>query len=151
MRADAGDLAVLDDAQVIVNHVHHVQQLALVFVDALDLHVEDGVGIDHDSGLVADGAGQLQLVLALDLLERGAKFRIFGPRLQVAQTAQVGDPLLLVEGVADQVGQPGIGLHQPAPRSHAVGLVIEFLRPHLGELGNQRFHQQVAVQLRRRR
>jgi hypothetical protein len=37
---------VVLDAVVEGDHMQHVEQLALVFVDALDLDVEQGVGID---------------------------------------------------------------------------------------------------------
>ena len=39
-------------AQAVIEHhdVQRVEQLALVFVDALDLAVENGVGIDHLAG-----------------------------------------------------------------------------------------------------
>ena len=47
-RASAG-VAVFDDAQVEMDDVQRVEQLALVLVDALDLDVEERVGIDRDA------------------------------------------------------------------------------------------------------
>jgi hypothetical protein len=38
------------DGVVARDDVQHVEQLALVFVDALDLHVEQAVGSTNDAG-----------------------------------------------------------------------------------------------------
>ena len=139
------DFAVLDNLQVVVNDVHYGEQLTFVLVNTLDLDVEDGIGIDDYANLVANRTRQFQLVLALDGLERFAKFLVLGEGFEFAQAAQIGDPLLLVKCLADQFGQSRVGLHQPATRSNAVGFVIEFLRPDLRKFRNQRFHQQVAM------
>ncbi len=38
--------AVLDQRQILVDDVHHVEQLPLVGVDALHLNIEEGIRID---------------------------------------------------------------------------------------------------------
>ena len=48
--------------------------------------------------------------------------------------------------LADQRGEPRIGLAQPAARGHAVGLVVELLRPELGEVAQHALAQQPGVQ-----
>ena len=54
-----------------------VEQLPLVFVDALDLAIEDGVRIDDLPGRGFEPLGELQLGLALGLAEarRGSRDR----------------------------------------------------------------------------
>jgi hypothetical protein len=42
------------DGLVARDHVQHVQQLALVLVDALDLHVEQAGRIDRDAQFAGD-------------------------------------------------------------------------------------------------
>jgi hypothetical protein len=42
------------EAVIQPDHVQDVQMLALVFMDALDVHVEDGIGVDHHAGALAD-------------------------------------------------------------------------------------------------
>jgi hypothetical protein len=49
--------------------VEDVQELALVFVEALDLDVEDGVRVDLDAVVLEDVLGEPDLVDALDALE----------------------------------------------------------------------------------
>src|SRR5262249_20169709 len=46
--------AVLHEAEIVVHDVQHVQQLPLVLVDALDLHIVNGVGGKGHAGRVAD-------------------------------------------------------------------------------------------------
>ena len=46
---------------------------------------------------------------------------------------EIGDPAV-ADGLGDELGQVGIGQQQPAPRRDAVGLVVEALRIHLGEI-----------------
>jgi hypothetical protein len=47
------------DAVVQMNDMQHVEQLALVFVDALDLHVEHGIGVELHAAVGFDQGGQM--------------------------------------------------------------------------------------------
>ena len=58
VRAMAGTSPTFDDGQITRHHIQHVEQLAFVFVDALDLHVKEAVGRDGDAGALTDGFGQ---------------------------------------------------------------------------------------------
>src|SRR3974377_326889 len=60
-------------------------------------------------------------------------------------SSQCGDPFLFLQGLANQGGQAGVGLHQPAPRGHTVSLVVEFFWPQLGELRNQGIRHAITV------
>ena len=123
--------AALHDAQVIANDAHHVQQLPLVLVDALDLHVEHRIRIDNHASKVLDNAGQLEFVLAFHFFKGLAEVGIVDESLQVTQPVQVGDPLVFVQGGADEIGQPGIGQHEPAAGRYAIRLIVELIRPNL--------------------
>jgi hypothetical protein len=72
--------------------VEQVQVLALVFVQALDLHVEERIGRDVEAALGLDDGGEVYLVGALDghelLLERG----LAGGLLQAPQQVKVAHP-----------------------------------------------------------
>ena len=117
--------------------VQDVQVLALVLVDALDLHVEDRRRIDDDAGAFLDQSRQRGLVGVLDLAPLGAEIRIVGQRLELAQLRQVADPLI-ADALRDAMREPRIGQHHPAPRRHAIGLVGELLRPQLREVAAAR-------------
>ena len=129
--------------------MQHIQVLALVLVDALDLHIEDGIRVDGHAGALADERGQRALVGALDLAPLGAKVRVLGQRLEPAQLARDLDPAV-ADGARDELRQARIGQHHPAARRHAVGLVAEFLRPQLVEIAQHVALEQFACAGRRR-
>ena len=60
MEVGIGDATVVD-----VHHLHDVHELALVGVEALYLNIEDGVGVDDQTGLGLNVGGQALLVGAL--------------------------------------------------------------------------------------
>ena len=60
--------------------------------------------------------------------KRCLEARVIRKRLKLPQLRQVGDPGL-ADALAQQARELRIGLQQPAPRRHAVGLVAEFFRP----------------------
>ena len=122
-----------------------VQELALVFVDALDLDVEDRARIDLRRHALADEIGELLLVAALDRREALAEGGIVGQRIEI------GDLLDVVEeGRADRIGhkfgEAGIGLHDPAARGHAIGLVLDPVGIEQVEMVEHRLLHQFGVQ-----
>ena len=129
--------------------VQDVQVLALVLVDALDLHVEQRVRIDRRCRCAArDQLGEVALVGALDLAPLRAERRVVRERLELA--AARSRSLIQPSPIAsrDQTRQPRIAQHHPAARRHAVRLVAEPLRPQLVEVLQHVLLQQLRVQLR---
>ena len=98
---------VLLQAVIKGDNVQDVQVLALVFVEALDLDVEQRFGIDPDAGLFLDEAGQIPLVFQFDLSPALLKFGIVGQGssfLQFLRSCPIQrSPIRL----ADQSGQTG--------------------------------------------
>ena len=138
-----GDLerGILLESVVEGDDVQHVEVLALVLVNALDLHVEHPVGIQCDSGVGRDVVRQPCLVLSLDgsppLTERG----VVGQWCQGAQLGQVDHPAR-ADRLVEECAQTGIGQTHESARGHTVGLVAETFRPHLVEvLENRGLHQ----------
>ena len=114
-----------------------VEELALVFVDALDLDVEHGRGIDAHAHAAADELGELHLVLALHRRELLLEGGIVGEGLEFMQRFRiVHEPV--ADRLADQRGEAGIALHQPAARRDAVGLVVDPLGIERVEVGKDR-------------
>ncbi len=72
--------------------VQHVEQLALVFVDALDLHVEQAVGADLDAGAVLDVCSEACLVGTLDCHEFITENGVIQLCLDLFEFAQIGTP-----------------------------------------------------------
>jgi hypothetical protein len=117
----------VQDAVVARHHVQHVEQLALVFVDALDLHVEHRVGVERRSHVLLDPVGQPQLVLALGMAEGAHEGRLRRPSAS-APPAASGRAASPADALVEQRRQRRVGLRQPAARRDAVGLVVEALR-----------------------
>ena len=132
--------------QVVRDHLQHVQVLALVLVDALDLHVEHRRGVDDDPGLRLHEGGELALVVALDLAPRGAEGGVPCQRLQAAEPVELLDPAA-ADRVGDELRKARVAQHHPAPRRHAVGLVAELLRPERVKVAQHVLLEELRVQL----
>ena len=100
-----------------------VEQLPLVFVDALDLDVEQRGRIDLDAEPLADQSRQRDLVVVLDgaelLLERAVAGRSSRGSASCVGSSSTASPQVSRK----QIGQHRIGQHQPAAEGDAVGLV----------------------------
>jgi hypothetical protein len=80
------------------NGLQDVQELALVFMDALDLHVKEGVGADRDPAFFLNPRRQRHLVDPLGGVKLLAKTLFAGEFLQPLQPVEVilptgADPL----------------------------------------------------------
>ena len=121
-------LLALFEAEVQVQHVEGVEQLALVLVEALDLDVENGVGVDLDPLALPHPRGEVDLVGALDLGE-ALQHRVRVGVGEVPQDRQIAHPGVGTGDLVEQGGQAGVALLEPPARSDAVGLVVEALGP----------------------
>ena len=115
---------------------HDVEQLPLVFMNALDLNVEQRIGIDRGRRRVGDQASEPLFVGAFDGAELLSKCGVGRERLERPEPLEIGDPPI-TDGRADESGQARIRLHQPAARRHAIRLVVESFRPERMEIGHQ--------------
>ena len=103
-----------------------VEQLALVLVQPLDLHVEHEVHRDVDALALADQRGQLALLFALDGDEPAGE-RIVDLFVERAKPEQVGQ-VAGADHAVEQRAQLGVAQAEPAALGDAVGLVVEPLR-----------------------
>src|SRR5258705_4017868 len=114
-----------------------VEQLPLVFVDALDLAIKDCVRIYRFSGLRFEPVGKSDLRLASGFAKTVAKHFVFGEWLQLAQVTEVRDPAVTY-GVADRPSQRGVCKQQPTSGRDPIGLIVEALGKHLGQIFDRR-------------
>ena len=120
--------------------------LALVFVDALDLHIKQGGVINQHPQLAAHVLSEALLAEIphrLPALQEGGVVGIGGKPLQLLK---MGAPAI-ADRLIEQGRQRGVGHRQPAPRCDAVGDIGEALRPDPGQISKQVLLQQGAVQL----
>ncbi len=142
----AGRVRVGLDAVVEGDDVEHVEELALVFVDALHLHVEEGVRADGDPGVLQHVGREPFLVGPLHGTEGLAEGGVVGQGFELADLFQIDDPVA-PDAAGDEFGQPGVGLVEPASRGDAVGDVDELARVELVEVGEQGVLEQLRVEL----
>ena len=108
------------DAVVQHEDVQRVEQLALILVQALHLHVEHRIRIDLHALLARQPVGKACLVLALDAGELLAESGVVAQRQDVLDLLDVVTPAV-ADALIQQRGQARIGQHQPAARRDAVG------------------------------
>jgi hypothetical protein len=138
-------VAIVLDAVVERNDVQEVEQLALVLVDALDLHVEHRIGAHGHTCSLVDERNQLPFASVLDLAPAGTEVSVFRERLELLQLVFVRQAGL-ADLAGDEEGQLRVAEREPAAWRHAVGHVEEFLRPHLVEVPQHRLLEQFGVQ-----
>ena len=129
------DLEIRLVAQPVVEHhdVQRVEELPLVFMDALDLAVEDRVRIGRDAGRRLEPVDEARLRFALRIAARLVEGAVASEAPQLGEPVKIGDPALADRG-GDDARERGVAREQPAPRRDPVGLVVEALRKHLGQV-----------------
>ena len=137
-------LAVLE-LDVQVDGMQDVQELALVFVNTLHLHVEERVGVDFHALRFLEVLGEAFLVLLLDGHECLLEFGVLCERFEFPEVVQILDPAV-ANLRRDQFRHGGVRLADPATRSHAVRLVVELFGPQLVEVLEERRLQEVGVE-----
>ena len=137
----------MTDAVVQVDDVQHIEQLPFVFMDALDLYVEQGIHGEVHAAFFLHQPGQLLLVDAFRFGPLLVKIPVLfiGPWLELFDLGKIGDPCL-TDLAADEGGHLGVGVGDPAPWRDAVGFVVEFFRPQLVEIPEQPLLEQIGMQ-----
>ena len=128
------------------DHVQHVHQLTLVFVDAFNLNVEQRFRVCHHVQVHRQPDRQTLFVQQLGFAHGFVHRREINMLFQLAQLAQIGTPGaadILVQHLRERL----VSQRQPAARGDAVGHVAEPRREDLREVRKQRLHHQVRVEL----
>ena len=104
-----------------------VHDLALVRVDALDLDIEDHVGIDEDAAVRVDIVGKIDLPEAFDLRKFRQKRFV---RHMIVEVRELIGRLLpcIADRLVDERSQLRIRTDEPAAMRDAVRLVVELRR-----------------------
>ena len=123
----------------------YVEQLPLILMQALYLHVKDRPGVDLDSVMLKNILGKAHLILILDVHEFLLCFRIIGIDLKLADGGKIGDPL-----VSDVIGNPVcqklVSVKQETPLCDPVCLVVELLGEHLVEIAKFLFLKDLCME-----
>ena len=138
-------LRVAFEAQIEREDVQDVEVLALVFVQALGLDVEQRIRVDHDAGALRDERREVALGGKFHLPPLLLELRIVRQRFESAELPEVAQPAL-AEVPADEPGKRRIAHRDEAARGDAVGDVAEFFRPQPGEIAHHRLLEQFRVE-----
>ena len=138
---------IVADAVVQHEDVQRVEQLTLILMQTLDLHVEHHRRVQLDALMTINPAAETLLVFLLDGGELLDESRVVREREQALQLHQILAPAL-TDGFIQQLGQTRIGKHQPAARRDAVGNRVELLRHDGVIIRKRRVLEDFAMQLR---
>jgi len=151
--ADLGDdsLALfrrhLADGEIAVDNAEDVEELALVFVDTLNLDIKEGLRVDLDLALkdlvytIAEDALVAELCV-VEGLEEVVRDDALGERLE---KVQVADPFVGLESSGEDCAEGRIALEEPAAWCNTVCDVDELVGPELSELVEGRVAEDLGV------
>ena len=126
--------------------MQNIQQLALIFMQALNLHIEDRIRVNVDAVVLRNIGGKAYLILALDGLQIFQNIRIVAVLEQRLECIRI-----LQEAVADEglqiAGQRRVRLAQPAAVRNAVGDVQEAAVIEIVIIPENGFFKNLRVQL----
>lgn len=107
--------------------MQYVEQLPLVLMQPLHLHVKEGVGVEDDAALPGHPGGEGLLIVRLDLPQAGEHARVVPVLLQLLEGVGLEQVFVLAAAVADQGVQLRVALAEPAAVVNAVGDVGELV------------------------
>ena len=116
------------DAEVQIQDVERVEKLTLVLVQTLDLDVVNCIRVDLDALAVLDPCGKVNLIRMLDLSQTSVELRVTRTRV-LRKRIKVSHPAIRAGHFIQKRCQTGVALLEPTTRSHAIGLIVEALRP----------------------
>ena len=134
-------------AHVVVqrDRLQDIEQLALVLVDALDVHVEQRIGIQLDVHPLRHQLRQRLLVGAADAGKLFMDRRVIGSLREIRQCVRIIQHAL-ADDFGEQPGKPRIGSEQPAAERDAVGLVDDAIGIELVQVVEHCLAHQLGVQ-----
>ena len=97
-------------------------------MQTLDLDVVNCIRVDLDALAVLDPCSKVNLIRMLDLSQTSIELRVTRTRV-LRERIEVGHPAIRAGHFIQKRCQTGVALLEPTTRSHAIGLIVEALRP----------------------
>ena len=126
--------------------IYGAQKLALIFVQALDLHVKDRVAVERKAVRAEHPRGQPLLVERLDLLEPGEHGGIIRRALKARELLRMAQIRVAAEHVAHERVQAGIALGKPPAVVNAVCDIGKAARIERADIAEEVAAQDLPVQ-----
>ena len=133
---------------VLVHDVQDIHELALVGMDALDLNIENRIGIHANPVVLLDISGERSLAELLDLLKFGKERLVVYHVVQDIHLLRMTVPAMTADGLVNERRELRVRAHEPATVRDAVRLVVEEARIVLIEVMQRRRLQDVRMDLR---
>jgi len=133
-------------AQLLIDgqNMECVEQLTLVFVHPLDLHIKNRIRIDGNAVLVPDIFCHPLLIGAFDFFQSIQRAGVVRKRSQLFELGGIGDKALS-KLPGQKRAEPRIGLAEPAAVGNAVRHIFEFVRHHGVKIMEDGFLQNLTV------
>ena len=126
--------------------VHRAQKLALILVQALDLHVKDRIAVEREAVRAEHPRGQPLLVERLDLLEPREHGGIIRRALKSRKLLRMQEIAVAAEHVAHERVQAGVALGKPPAVVDAVGDIGKAARIERADIAEEVAAQDLTVQ-----
>ena len=120
--------------------------LALIFVDALYLDIEQRCGINQNAGSQLDDPGQAPFVVGFYLAPRLLEVGIIGVALTFPKSGKVSEPIA-TNPFVDKTREFGIAERHETPGRHSIGDIEEAGGIQLVKIAKQLRFNQLRVQL----
>ena len=127
--------------------LEQVEKLPFVLVDALDVHVEQRVGIEAEAQALGDKPGEGDLVHAAHGGEPLAERRVVGERHERRELRRIVLDFW-ADRVDDELGESGIRLVEPAAEGDSVRFIDDAVGIDRIEVAEHRLPHEVGVQRR---
>src|SRR5215472_6551328 len=121
-----------------------IEVLALVFVDALDLDIEERFGVHVYTGSQFQEGSEVSFVRELDCTPLLLKWFVVRQRLQAAKLIEIKQPSIS-NGLGDEAGEPTITDRYEATGRHAVRDVAELPGPQLSKIAHHRLLEEFRM------
>ena len=139
------EVRVVEELAIQTDDVDEIEMLALVFVQSLDLHIEERIGADADAAAILNDLGEAHFVAAFDVVEALLEGAVGGEFFEAAELRGVFEPAG-ADGLGDEGGELRIAHIEPAAEGDAIGEIEEALGEKLVELGEEPLAEQTRVQ-----
>ena len=139
------EVRIVLDVEILADNFQHIQQLTLVLVQSLYLHVEARLGIEDETRGVLDIIREVAFVLRLNLGELFQHRFVGGILFEFNELGSVAD-ILVADKVGNKPRKPRIGLIEPAAMCDAVGDIGKALGQYFVEVAEYALLDYLAVQ-----
>ena len=139
-------IRIFPDFIIQIHNMQNVQQLPFVFMQPLDLYIENGIRVYLYAGCFQNVFCQPDFVFPFDPQDLLLFGLFIGSRCQFFDFLQIGDPGF-ADMFGDPVGQQRIAVQQESSLGDTVGLIAELLRHHLIEFPQLTGFEDLGMQL----